>query len=142
MRLSRRTVLARKKHSTFYYRSRSAYPLNLALMRLMCRTSEAPTRKINRKAPVHPVGRYLLRDLTIGRSNQIWCTGDLYPPGSIKYETRIPPYIRCHTIQTFRCTSLRTKGVPSDSTVLIPPVPVINGIFHLMFDLMTILITC
>lgn len=50
------------------------------LMRLMGLQSLAPKPKTSTEAPEHPVYPYLLRDLSIGRVNQVWATDITYIP--------------------------------------------------------------
>jgi putative transposase len=50
------------------------------LMRLMGLESTAPQPKTSTPAPAHPVYPYLLRGLTIARTNQVWATDITYIP--------------------------------------------------------------
>ncbi len=50
------------------------------MMRIMGYVSLAPGPHTSRKHPTHQVYPYLLRDLTVERSNQVWCADITYIP--------------------------------------------------------------
>lgn len=50
------------------------------LMRLMGLRSLAPMPSTSHRTPGHPVYPYLLRDLAVERSNQVWCADLTYLP--------------------------------------------------------------
>jgi len=66
------------------YLTEQGYPVNRKrvqrLMHVMGIESLAPQKKTSQSAPGHPVYPYLLRDLSIDHSDQVWCTDITYLP--------------------------------------------------------------